>query len=203
MGDWRIRLSWAGLGIDVQLSSGFGSHQAGLQCPVSPSECTRTQSLRIASEGLDDWVVTHLHPWSFTALTGLRRVLAAGIATLVCIASNPDFGPVFARRGPYEYPCRLTISDVGIESSFPGTEDFLPWSKSFEWTDATSVDLGANPSGALLTVVSRRSIIHGRSHHVDRDDVQPWTVADGWQIERQASIGCEVRILPQARRRWA
>lgn len=93
-----------------------------------------------------------MHPWSFTALAGLRRVLAGRIATLVCIASTPDFGPVFARRGPYEYPCRLTISDVGIESSFPGTEDFLPWSKSFEWTDATSVDVGANPSGALLTV---------------------------------------------------
>jgi len=74
------------------------------------------------------------------------------VDTLESIASAAEFGPVHARRDPYEYPCELTISDIGAEATFRGTDGFLPWSKAFDWTDVTRVDVGANPSGALLTV---------------------------------------------------
>ena len=52
--------------------------------------------------------------------------LAAGVGTLESIISSAELGPVFVRRGPYEYPCELTISDAGAEASFPGTDEFLP-----------------------------------------------------------------------------
>ncbi|MGD0881296.1 MAG: hypothetical protein ABSB09_07000 [Acidimicrobiales bacterium] len=79
-----------------------------------------------------------------------------GVGTLESIVSTAELGPVLVRRGPYEYPCELTISDVGAEVTFRGTDGFLPWSKTFEWVDVARVDVGANPSGALLTVGSYR-----------------------------------------------
>ena len=124
--------------------------------PVFPRASTSDRDRYRPSEHRPSSLVTHLHPWSLTALVGSRQVPTEGAGTLGCIVSNADFGPVFARRGPYEYPSELTISDVGAEASFLGTAEFLPWSTAFEWADVTRADVGANPTGALLTVGSYR-----------------------------------------------
>ncbi len=35
-----------------------------------------------------------------------------------------ELGPVFVRRGPYEYPCTFSVSDLGVEASFEDAEGF-------------------------------------------------------------------------------
>lgn len=65
-------------------------------------------------------------------------------------------GPVFVKRGPREQQVAFRITDIGIDTAFPGAEDALAWWKFFPWAYVVEVAFDAGPNGSVLFVDSYR-----------------------------------------------